>query len=95
MLTNPAIAWVGGIIKRTGYVILNTRFDSIGEPVSFIEPTTAQQYTAAVNNYYQRKAIADDLYNELKFSEFGGNGQTEGEFCDDYLRLKHNRDYRN
>ena len=44
---------IAAIMKRIGSVILNIRFDSIGEPVSFIEPTTAQQYDA-VDNYYQR-----------------------------------------
>ena len=57
---------IEAIMARTGYVITNIRFDSTGIPDSFIEPTTAQQYTA-VNNYYQRKAIADNLYNEMKF----------------------------
>ena len=82
---------IGALMKRTGYVILNIKYDSAGAPVSFIEPTTAQQYTA-VENYYQRKAIAEDLYNELQFSEFEWNGQNEGELCYEYLRLKHNRD---
>ena len=82
---------IGAIMKRTGYVILNIRYDSTGAPVSFIEPTTAQQYSA-VEHYHQRKAIADDLYNEMKFSEFEWNGQIEGELCYEYLRLERNRD---
>lgn len=82
---------IGAIMKRTGYVILNIKYDPAGAPVSFIEPTTAQQYTA-VENYFSRKAIADDLYNELKFSEFEWHGQSPGELCYEYLRLKHNRE---
>ena len=82
---------IGAIMKRTGYVILNIKYDSTGAPVSFIEPTTAQQYTA-VDNYDQRKAISDDLYNELKFSELEWNNQTQGELCYEYLRLKHNKE---
>ena len=64
---------IGASMKKTGYVILNIRYDSTGSPVSFIEPTTAQQYTA-VDNYFQKKTIAHDLHDELKFSEFEWNG---------------------
>ena len=60
---------MGAIMKRTTYVILNMKTGPNGTPERFIEPTTAQQYTA-VDNYFQRRAIADDLYTEFKFSEF-------------------------
>ena len=33
---------IGAIMKRTGYVIINIKFDSTSTPVNFIEPTTAQ-----------------------------------------------------
>lgn len=66
---------IGSILGNTGYDIINIRIDSTGVLVSCIEPTTAQQSTA-VENGYQRNAIADVLCNEPKFSEWEGHGQT-------------------
>jgi hypothetical protein len=88
---NDMATVIGSIMKRTGHVTLNIGFDSVGVPDKFVDPTNGQQYNS-VANYHQRKAIADDMFNELKFSEFEWGGQTEGQMCYDYLRLKHNRD---
>jgi hypothetical protein len=79
------------IMERAGYNIINIGMDNTGSPVGFIEPTIAQQYKA-VDNYYQRKFIADDLFREFQWSKFQGNNQNEGELCYDYFRLVHNRD---
>lgn len=63
------------MMGNTGCVILNIRCDSTHATVRCIKPTTAQQCTA-IHNDYQRKAIADDLYNGLTFNGLEWNGQT-------------------
>ena len=72
-------------------MILNVDYDSKGQPFRFVDPTTAQQYQS-IENYHQRREIANDLHNEFKFSQFEWDGQNEGALCRDYLALVHNRD---
>ena len=60
---------IGKIMCKTGYRITHLQLDNTGSPTGFIEPSSGQHYQA-VEDYMERKAIADNLYDEYKWDNF-------------------------
>ena len=82
---------ITSIMERTTHVITHIDHDSKNTPIRFVDPTTAQQ-SQSIENYHQRKEIANGLHNEYKFSYFESDGQHGMALRREYLELVHNWD---